>query len=127
LADIALIGVYDQFLRPTFEAMFHMLHRSAGDEKLQFLVYDALIFVLGMFAEDRMLLFVNFRPTINSMIQAYEQYVPYPPDAFHSIEPHLPTTLSSPLLLRRIPLWLRPKKRSDWRCSRMFTSTSFPA
>ncbi len=71
--------MYDQFLRPTFEAMFHMLHRSAGDEKLQFLVYDALIFVLGMFAEDRMLLFVNFRPTINSMIQAYEQYVPNPP------------------------------------------------
>jgi len=90
--------MYDQFLRPTFEAMFHMLHRSAGDEKLQFLVYDALIFVLGMFAEDRMLLFVNFRPTINSMIQAYEQYVPNPPDACHSIEPHLPVTLSSPLL-----------------------------
>ncbi|ELR23221.1 SH3 domain containing protein [Acanthamoeba castellanii str. Neff] len=65
-----------KFLRPTFEAMFNMLHRSAGDEKLQFLVYDALIFVLGMFAEDRMLLFVNFRPTINSMIQAYEQYDP---------------------------------------------------
>jgi hypothetical protein len=82
--------VYDQFLRPTFEAMFNMLHRSAGDEKLQFLVYDALIFVLGMFAEDRMLLFVNFRPTINSMIQAYEQYVPNAPYTCHSIGPHLP-------------------------------------
>jgi hypothetical protein len=52
-----------------------MFHAHADDENLHTLVYDALICVLGMFAEDRMLLFVNFPPTINTMIQSYEQYV----------------------------------------------------
>lgn len=55
--------------------MFEILHRNAQDEKLRFLVYDALVFVLGLFAEDRALLYVNFRPILDRMIQSYEQYV----------------------------------------------------
>jgi hypothetical protein len=73
-----------KFLPETFYAMFEILHRNARDEKLRSLVYDALIFVLGMFAEDRALLFVNFRPVLDKMIQAYEQMVPFRPSSLRS-------------------------------------------
>ncbi len=64
-----------------------------------------MIFVVGIFADDKALLYANFRPILDLMIQNYEQYNPdtaSDEEKYHSHTPYCQSLLSSDIYIEYI-------------------------